>query len=79
MILVCINNDWLEGSVYHKKVDKVLLTLNKKYTILNESKYWNEVGVEIENDKGIINFYNIIRFKPLSDTRNEKIDKLLEN
>jgi hypothetical protein len=77
MILICINNDCFVESKKHLKLDKVCLTINKKYNALNESEYWNQVGIEIENDKGIVKFYNIERFEKLSDIRSDKIDKLL--
>ena len=65
MIVVCINNDNIED----------ILTISKTYNTITEDIfcYW------IRNDSGYKHWYSISRFKILSEIRNEKIDKLLEN
>jgi hypothetical protein len=50
------------------------LTIGKMYDVINENDYF----YEIVEDSGYSNWYHKEYFKPLSEIRNEKIDKLLE-
>jgi hypothetical protein len=52
------------------------LTIGKIYDIIN---YNNDGGYIIINDNGYEFWYPKEWFKPLSEIRNEKIDKLLED
>ena len=63
MKVVCIKNEY----------DKNVLTLNKKYKVIRE---YDEFYVIIADDNIKWPYYKNY-FKPLSEYRNEKINKLL--
>jgi hypothetical protein len=65
MKVVCKENDGYKNC----------LTINKTYDIINEKKY----GYQMINDKGYIWGCSKHCFKLLSEYRNEKINKLLED
>lgn len=50
------------------------LTIGKKYLPRYDS---SEITVSIKSDDGYVRYFNINKFKTLSEIRNEKINKLL--
>ena len=64
MRIVCKNN----GDDYWD------ITIGKTYDVIEEYKYY-----KIINDSGKEEWFVKYWFKPLSEVRNEKIDKLLED
>ena len=50
------------------------LTINKIYEVI---RIYQDEDYEIIDDNGVENWYHKEWFKPLSELRNEKIDKLL--
>jgi hypothetical protein len=65
MKIKCIDNK--DGELY--------LTIDKTYNVIEDNKF----NYKIINDNGYNNWYYKEYFKPLSEYRNERIDKLLED
>ena len=49
------------------------LTIKKYYNVIDK----NDSGFKILNDIGTIYWYSPLRFKPIEDDRNDKLNKLL--
>ena len=63
MKVVCIDN---MGGLFS-------LTIKKYYNVIDK----NDSGFKILNDIGTIYWYSPLRFKPIEDDRNDKLNKLL--
>jgi hypothetical protein len=68
MKVVCIDNEYNEN----------YLTIGEFYEVIHETIYECEYYY-ITDDNSKLDYYPKILFKNLSEYRNEKIDKLLEN
>ena len=69
MKVVCIDNKMINSS------RRFRLTIGKIYTSLNKQKDWN-LGILIENDNGIIRYYDEEMFKSLDEVRQNKLEEL---
>lgn len=74
MIMICINNKPIKSAGSASN-----LTIGRKYKVLNDPSDFTICGVMVKNDKGVIFYYNHIRFISLSIYRKNKLDKLLNN
>ena len=72
MKVVCNNIKNGDGDLKH-------MTINKTYNVLSvdNGKYGN-IGYSIKNDIGSIQTYSKKRFTPISDIREETLNKILE-
>jgi hypothetical protein len=73
--IICIDNDHI--NIIVQLPQKVSLTINKEYLVLNEEKYHNEVGVEIVNDLNCVIFYRPDRFITKEEYIDKQINKIL--
>ena len=68
MKVVCIDDN--DGYNY--------LTIGKTYDVINEDGGEYDYGYYIIDDNNIKDWYGEYMFKPISEIRNDKINKLLE-
>ena len=73
MKVVCIDNQVVYHNLYYQNV---YLTIGKCYVVYSEGSTGNTFC--ITDDRDIKDWYSKVRFKLLSEVRNEKLNELLD-
>jgi len=70
---------WMVCAFNGMWVDRVAtLTVGRRYEVLNDSRWWEDIGVLVKNDSGDEVYYSMKRFVTVECWRDCLIDRILE-